>query len=330
MVLPLSLTVTIAALSAIVDFCCGYSPRLNNVIGHPIAWIGKFIGFVDKICNQPSFPPAGKYILGVMALVVYLFVTVGSVFYLLFLGYEYLPSWAMFLIQILCGSVFVAQKSLWDHVWEIKETLKQENLDASRKAVGKIVGRDTRFMREIDVIKATLESLGENFSDGVVAPIFYFALFGLPGVVFYKTVNTADSMIGHLTPRYKEFGWASAKLDDLLNYIPARLSALLFLFVVPTQCRSFLFEQVSRQAPLQKSPNAGWPEAALAVVLGVTLGGPKSYDGVQHFSPKMGIETHSVSVYDITRALWVYKRACLWLVYSLVFIGLFLQLVAQA
>lgn len=178
------------------------------------------------------------------------------------------------IVETLTVAILLAQRSLVDHVRAVATGLRR-SLAEGRAAVAMIVGRDTAAMREADVARAAVESAAENLSDGVIAPIFWYLALGLPGLLLYKLANTADSMIGHLTPRHAEFGWASARFDDLLNLIPARLTALLIAlthgWVDPTP--------ILRDAPKHRSPNAGWPESALAPVLNIALCGPRSYDG---------------------------------------------------
>jgi adenosylcobinamide-phosphate synthase len=176
--------------------------------------------------------------------------------------------------EVLIAAILLAQRSLADHVSAVARALRL-SLGEARRAVALIVGRDTAAMDEPAVARAAIESAAENFSDGVVAPAFWFAALGLPGLLAYKLVNTADSMIGHRTPSYEQFGWAAARLDDLLNLIPARLSALLIRLTRPRGA----WAGIAADARLHRSPNAGWPEAAMARALGVALSGPRSYHG---------------------------------------------------
>ena len=178
-------------------------------------------------------------------------------------------------IETVVVAILLAQRSLVDHVRAVATALRG-SLAEGRAAVAMIVGRDTAAMRAPDVARGAIESAAENLSDGVIAPVVWYLALGLPGLLMYKLANTADSMIGHLTPRHRDFGWASAQFDDLLNLIPARLTALLIALIGgwtdPTP--------ILRDAPKHRSPNAGWPESALAPVLNVALAGPRSYDGV--------------------------------------------------
>ena len=184
-----------------------------------------------------------------------------------------IPDFGLF--ETLVAAILIAHRSLVDHVAAVGHALKF-GLDEARRAVAEIVGRDTADMDESAIARAAIESAAENFSDGVAAPVFWYLVLGLPGLLLYKTVNTADSMIGYLTERHRDFGWASARLDDLLNWIPARLTGALFCFLS--------FDRTSwatmiRDAGHHRSPNAGWPEAAMAASIGVALSGPRSYEG---------------------------------------------------
>ncbi len=177
--------------------------------------------------------------------------------------------------EVVLGAILLAQRSLVEHVRAVAQALRLSTGEG-RRAVALIVGRDTRAMDAPDVARAAIESAAENFSDGVVAPAFWFALLGLPGLLAYKAVNTADSMIGHRTPRHEAFGWASARLDDVLNWVPARLSAVLIRLAGGGWGG---WSGVAADARLHRSPNAGWPEAAMARALDVALSGPRSYGG---------------------------------------------------
>ncbi|MEM6586719.1 MAG: adenosylcobinamide-phosphate synthase CbiB, partial [Pseudomonadota bacterium] len=178
-------------------------------------------------------------------------------------------------LSVILAAILLAQRSLSEHVRDVSRALRI-SLGDGRRAVAMIVGRDTAGMQEAGVARSAIESAAENLSDGVVAPAFWFLVAGLPGMLVYKVVNTADSMVGYRTPRYEAFGWAAARLDDLLNWVPARLTAAMILLAA---WRFDLWPVVKRDAPLHRSPNAGWPEAAMAGVLGISLSGPRSYHG---------------------------------------------------
>jgi adenosylcobinamide-phosphate synthase len=198
-----------------------------------------------------------------------------------------------------------------DHVAAVASGLTR-SLQDGRTAVSHIVGRDPQRLDEAGVSRAALESLAENTSDGIVAPAFWYALLGLPGLVAYKAINTADSMIGHKTERYINFGWASAKLDDAVNFIPARLTGLLFAAAAaisnPENGRAAL-AAMWNDARNHQSPNAGWPEAAMAGALGLRFGGPRDYDGETIDLAWMGHGRETLTRDDITAGLRLYDRS---------------------
>jgi adenosylcobinamide-phosphate synthase len=206
---------------------------------------------------------------------------------------------------------FVAQRSLHDHVRTVLIAL-ESSLAQGRQAVSLIVGRDPAELDESSVAKAALESLAENTSDGVVAPIFWFAIAGLPGIALYKAINTADSMIGHRSPRHLQFGWAAARLDDLVNLPCSRLTGLLFAAaagITSSDRARAAIAAMGRDAGRHVSPNAGWPEAALAGALAIRLGGPRSYDGNTVDLATMGSGRSRLEANDIRRGLSLYGRA---------------------
>src|SRR5690606_5902894 len=203
----------------------------------------------------------------------------------------------------------VAMRSLRDHVRAVAGPLAAGDLLGARRAVAMIVGRDPDRLDREGIARATIESLAENASDGIVAPVFWGVLFGLPGIAAYKAINTLDSMIGHRTQRYRAFGWAAARLDDLVNLIPARLTGLLFA-PVSTRPRAAL-ETMWRDARRHRSPNAGWPGAALAGALEIHLSGPRAYhDGVAH-EPWLNEGAPDPQPADIGRALRLFRFAML-------------------
>jgi adenosylcobinamide-phosphate synthase len=215
------------------------------------------------------------------------------------------------LVAALAGSL-IAQRSLHEHVERVADALEREGLEAARMAVSQIVGRDPQSLDEARVARAAIESLAENFSDGVVAPVFWLAVGGLAGGAAYKAINTADSMIGHNNEKYREFGYASARLDDLANFPASRLSALLISAAAAMTDRESAWrawETVMRDARLHRSPNAGWPEAAMAGALGLSLAGPRAYAGVMVDDAFMGDGRREANAQDIRAALSLYRRA---------------------
>jgi adenosylcobinamide-phosphate synthase len=216
-----------------------------------------------------------------------------------------------FVIEALLASSLLAQKELGRAVKAVADGLAT-SLDAGRSAVSHIVGRDPQVLDQSGVAKAAIESLAESTSDGIVAPLFWLLIGGLPGIVLYKAANTADSMVGHRTERYAEFGWASAKFDDLINWIPARLTALLIAgasFLVRRADAEHAWSMALRDARKHASPNAGWPEAAFAGSLGLSLGGLRSYDGEVHDLPAFGDGRSDLTALDILKSLELYWMA---------------------
>ena len=178
-------------------------------------------------------------------------------------------------LEVLGAAILIGHRSLVQHVAAVATALGQD-LDSGRQAVSMIVGRDTENLDSSAVARGAIESAAENFSDGVVAPVFWFVLFGLPGIMAYKLVNTADSMIGYRSEKYLEFGWAAARLDDVMNFFPARITAALIALSMLSKPALWVIRQ---DAGHHRSPNAGWPEAAMAGAMGVALSGPRVYDG---------------------------------------------------
>ena len=215
-------------------------------------------------------------------------------------------------LAAVAASTLIAQRSLYQHVARVAVALEQDGLAAGRAAVAEIVGRDPEALDEAGVARAAIESLAENFSDGIVAPVFWMALAGLPGAAAYKAINTADSMIGHRTPHHEAFGFAAARLDDLVNLPASRLSALLVVAAAALTGRAAAAEAwraVIRDAGHHRSPNAGYPEAAFAGALGLALAGPRVYGGVEVEDAVMGDGRRAATAADIRAALALYRRA---------------------
>ncbi|MCC6863440.1 MAG: cobalamin biosynthesis protein [Rhodobacteraceae bacterium] len=247
----------------LLDAVFGEPKWLWNRFLHPVVLMGRVVGFAEARLNHGT----QQRLKGVAAMIV---LGLGA----LALGWviHVVPDGGV--LEIIIAAILFAQRSLVQHVQAVGDALRL-SLSGGRSAVSRIVGRDVAALDEAGVSRAAIESAAENLSDGVIAPAFWFLVGGLPTLVLYKIANTADSMIGHRTPQYEEFGWAAARFDDLLNLIPARLTALL----IAVTHGYFDFRPILRDAPLHRSPNAGWPEAAMALVLGVALSGPRSYHG---------------------------------------------------
>jgi adenosylcobinamide-phosphate synthase len=302
----------LAALGLTIEAAIGYPQWLFAAIGHPVTWIGALIAALDDRLNRDDASPLLRRLAGVGAIVV--IVSIALVVGLalqracLALPFGVVP------LAVLTSSLY-AQRSLYSHVSDVADALDQ-SLERGRASVGKIVGRDVSRLDQAGVSRAAIESLAENFSDGVIGPALATALFGLPGALIYKAVNTADSMIGHRTMRHEAFGWASARLDDLLNLPAARFSALLIAtgaamtgasFTLAT-CRDAL-AICRRDAGAHASPNAGWPEAAMAGALGLRLGGPRAYGSHLVDGAWLGSGSAEASSNDIRRALGIFRCA---------------------
>jgi len=295
--------------AAILDVTVGYPQAVYRAIGHPVTWMGALLAALERRLNRPALGFSVRRAFGVLALVLYL----GVVGVCAALVSSFAPSGAVgFAALAILASVLPAQQSLDRHVRAVAEGLEQGGLAAGRTAVAKIVGRNPAALDAAGVARAALESLAENFSDGVVAPLFWIALGGLGGGALYKAVNTADSMIGHKTERFFAFGWAAARLDDLVNLPASRLAALWLIAaaaVSPDASAREAWRTVARDARRHRSPNAGWPEAAMAGALGVRLAGPRVYGETRVDDPFMGDGRAKATAADIRRGLALYRRA---------------------
>lgn len=303
----------LSLVALLIESLIGYPNQLFRTIGHPVSWIGAVISWCETTWNKPVYHPETRRRNGIIMLVLVVLIAL-----LISLSIVWIISssllWPLSLIlTALFASMLLAQRSLYLHVRNVAEVLEEEGLHAGQVAVSQIVGRDTRSMDEASVCRAAIESLAENFSDGVVAPIFWMVIAGLPGAAVYKTINTADSMVGHQSDRYAEFGWASARLDDYANLPASRLAAVWLVIAAFWLPRASSFRAVStlrRDAPYHRSPNAGWPEAAMAGAVGVRLSGPKIYNGQVVEDRWMGDGREAATPTDIYRALDVFLLAC--------------------
>jgi len=303
------MTVTLTLAALLIEAVVGYPDRLVRSIGHPVTWIGRLIRALERNCNSDTATPARRRALGLIA--VLLIVSIVAVVTLVIERGLLLLPFGLIGVGVL-ASALIAQRSLHEHVARVADALDNAGVTGGREAVSHIVGRDVAVLDVAGIARAAIESLAENFSDGVVAPVFWMLIAGLPGAAVYKAVNTADSMIGHRTPRYQAFGWAAARLDDLLNLPASRLSAFLIIAaasVTPRASASGAWRAVRRDAGRHRSPNAGYPEAAMAGALGLALAGPRSYGGVRVDDALMGDGRRAADAGDIRAALGLYRRA---------------------
>lgn len=297
----------------LLDWSFGEPEILWSRVPHPVVIFGNMISFADKRFNQVDFSDAQRMRNGAAVIcVLILFAICLGLFidYLLsFLGVIGLAVEVCFVFFLL------AQKSLYDHVLQVSIGLKEGGLDGGRKAVSLIVGRDPSTLDEEGVARASIETLAENFSDGVVAPAFWYLVFGLPGIFAYKMINTADSMIAYKSERYAQFGMVAAHIDDLANWLPARLSVIFIfisaLFISGMTSAKAAVLTAMQDAGLHRSPNAGWPEAAMAGALNIALGGPRIYksETVQQAFLN-GAGKREIGTNDIADALKVFRHAC--------------------
>ena len=292
----------------LLELCFGYPERLFRAIGHPVSWIGWLIDALDRSFNLETAGPKARRLVGAAGLVA-LLALVGAIS--IVVQYEVLRLPFGFLLLGLLAGTFIAQRSLQRHVAEVADAL-DKGLDFGRGAVAHSVGRDPGSLDAAGVARAAIESLAENFSDAVVAPVLWLVIGGLPGIALYKAINTADSMIGHRTPRHDAFGWAAARLDDVVNLPASRLSALLLIAAAAltgNASAAAAWRAVRRDAPRHRSLNAGYPEAAMAGALKLSLAGPRVYDGLRVDDAFMGDGRTDANTSDIRRALALFRRA---------------------
>jgi adenosylcobinamide-phosphate synthase len=303
-----ALLLVVAAL--LLDAVIGDPDWLWRRLPHPVVWIGNGIGWLERWLNREDWSRRQRKLAGVVTIIALVSVAmlVGGL-----LADLLNDNWIGFGVEALIASTLIAQHSLYQHVARVHRAFTEGGLPAARQAVAMIVGRDPEQLDEAGVSRAAIESTAENFSDGIVAPVFWLALLGLPGLIAYKAINTADSMIGHRSTRYIDFGWAAARLDDLVNLIPARLSGILVALAAPVSRGSIIasLKIMMRDASKHRSPNAGWPESAMAGALGIAIAGPRAYaEGVVN-DPYLNAEGRTAKPDDIRRALRVFVAACL-------------------
>ena len=308
--MSLSASLLLALAALIIEALVGYPAPLYRAIGHPVTWMGRWLEILEALFNRPSLSFAARWALGVVALCLYLAPVA-------------LVAWVATRVLVSCGALgfaalallaasLPAQRSLASHVRSVAAGL-DASLEDGRRAVAMIVGRNPKALDEAAVARAAIESLAENFSDGVVAPILWTALGGLVGGALYKAINTADSMIGHEDDRHAAFGWAAARLDDLVNLPASRLAALWLIIAAalsPDASARNAARAVWRDAAHHRSPNAGWPEAAMAGALGLKLAGPRIYGETLVDDAFMGKGRRDADATDIRRALRLYQASC--------------------
>ena len=293
-----------------IEAVLAYPALVFGAIGHPVSWIGALISALESRLNRPDYSAAMRRAAGVMTVLLLVAVSLG-VGLALEMAVRSVPLLG-FILAVVIVAALIAAGSLDQHVRAVAAALRNDGLTGGRQRIAKIVGRDPEVLDQAAICRAAIESLAENASDGVTAPALWYLIGGLPGMIAYKAINTADSMIGHMSERYLAFGWAAAKLDDLVNWPASRLTGLMFIAaasVVPGASASSAWQAFCRDARLHRSPNAGWPEAAMAGALGLRLAGPRVYDGVLVQDHWMGDGRTEATPEDIERALTIYRTA---------------------
>ena len=286
-----------------IEAALGWPDALYRRFRHPVVWLGSLIKLLDKILNKKKWTHAVRYLLGVVATLLIVSLTIGAAFGITVLTRN---SLAGFALEAIIASSLLASRSLYEHVADIARPLADGDVSSARNALAKIVGRDPSTLDEPAIARAAIESFAEKTSDGVIAPIFWGLLFGLPGLAGYKAINTLDSMIGHRNDRHEAFGGFAARLDDLANFIPARITALLFALA---GFRIAALKLAIRDARNHRSLNAGWPEAAMAGALNVRLSGPRKYGDAVAEEPWLNAESCDPNVTVMKSALAIYIRA---------------------
>jgi len=304
-------SVWILLIALLIDAVIGDPHALYRVIPHPVMLIGNLITVLDSAWNRPDRSAKARKWAGVATLIMLTSFTfcVGVGIWVISKAIPF--GW---ILEVLMVYLLIAQKSMYQHVNAIAKGLRDEGIEGGRKAVAMIVARDPSKLDEGGVSRAAIESCAENYSDGIVSPLFWYVLLGLPGLMAFKTVSTLDSMIGYLNDKYRDFGWASAKFDDLANYIPARLSGWIFVLaaaIIPSTDAKRAKTIMLRDCRIHHSPNAGWPETAMAGALGVRLLGPRQYDGYAVDDPWIGEGPYDLTHKDIKRSLKMFVVACL-------------------
>ncbi len=311
--MPIAANLTILAVALLIEAILGYPEPVFRAIRHPAMWCGALLARLDRTLNREAAPDAARRSLGAFALLLLLIATVLPTAAIQVTAHRLWSGLGGTLLPAVLASALFAQRSLFTHVRDVAAALESGGLPAGQRAVSHIVGRNPAALDEAGVARAAIESLAENFSDAVVAPAVWCAALGLPGLAGYKAINTADSMIGHRTPRHAAFGWAAARLDDVVNLPASRLAALwlvLAALLIPGAQPGAALRAVWRDAGKHRSPNAGWPEAAMAGALGLRLAGPRVYGSTPVEDAWMGDGRAEATAADIRAALSLYRLAC--------------------
>ena len=301
-------------LACLIDLAIGWPDGLYRRVGHPVTWLGRAVAFMERRWNRGG--RAARLGLGALTVIL----VVGGALLLGFAMQSLLPQgWPGVAIGAVLAWPLVALRSMQDHVRAVELPLVQGDLSTARHAVSMIVGRDVSQADDAAISRAALESLAENSADGIVAPVFWGVVAGLPGILAYKAINTLDSMIGHRNERYEAFGKVAARLDDVANLIPARLTGLFFALVGGRPLRALRI--MWHDARAHRSPNAGWPEAAMAASLDVRLSGPRQYGATVTQEPWLHGDGAEAKPASLTQGLILYRRMLALMLAVLALIG---------
>jgi adenosylcobinamide-phosphate synthase len=286
-----------------IEALFGWPDWLFRLVRHPVVWFGAIVRWLERRLNREHWAHAARYVGGAVSSLLAISLATGLAW---LISSALADTGTGFVLEAMIASSLLASRSLFEHVANVARPLASGDIDSARRSVSLIVGRDPAQLDEGGIARASIESLAENSSDGVVAPLFWGAIFGLPGIVAYKAINTLDSMIGHRNSRYAAFGGFAARLDDLMNFLPARLTGLL-IAVVSGQKRVFTI--TLQDASRHRSPNAGWPEAAMAGALGIRLSGPRVYGDRTSPEPWLNGDAPDPSPGHLNQGLRLYVRA---------------------
>lgn len=295
------------SLALVIDRLVGWPDWLFRRLSHPVVAIGALIGWHDRQLNHPKRSDLTRQLAGVLTVVMICLI---SLLVALIPSLFYVGGISDIILTALLAWPFLAAKSLKDHVKMVAQPLAEGDVGAARQAVAMIVGRNAQDLEDTAIARASIESLAENTSDGIIAPLFWGMIFGLPGLVIYKAINTMDSMIGYRNDKYAAFGWAAARLDDVVNFIPARLTAL--LYALSSTRPFYCLRIIVRDGAKHRSPNAGWPESAMAAALQIRLSGPRIYDGVASQDAWLHGEGTDPQAQDIISAIRLYEILLNW------------------
>jgi len=297
-------------LALLLDAMVGDLGWVFKTVPHPIAILGRLIGILEAKLNRARRSDKNRLLRGGFVVVLISTLSLG-------LGWGlavFIETYRFWMLELLIVTILVAQRSLYAHVRAVARALDGDGLEAARRAVAHVVGRNPEKLDSGGVSRAAIESLAENFADAVIAPVFWYLLFGLPGLLFCKAVNTMDSMLGYRSERYLMFGRFAARLDDAVMWLPARLSVIFLIIaaiVTPTGNSLRAIRAIKSDVGKHPSINAGWPEAAMAGALGFALGGPRHYAGGQEETAWIGGGRAELNAQDINRALYLFVAACL-------------------